>query len=102
MTLAQFFYKCAGSWLVEYKFQYFILNIWLWLGLVASIFGMIFWLITLNKVPLSKAYPWTAIIYIFTPLLGLIFWNEQLDFNYLMGLFFILLGIFICTKSVAA
>lgn len=77
----------------------FVLNISLWMGLIASGAGMICWLQTLRSLPLSDAYPWTALIYLLTPLISVYYFNEMLGFKYLAGMALVIGGIFLSAGS---
>jgi multidrug transporter EmrE-like cation transporter len=57
------------------------------------------WARTLKTMPLSAAYPWTAIIYVLTPAAAVLLWREQLSATYLAGMVCILCGIGIIVKT---
>ena len=101
-TAAQVFFKFAG--LQESRgtttLLTLILNPWLFTGLCASAVGMLFWVLTLRKIPLAKAYPWTALVYVLTPFLSIFFFKETLTIQYSIGLSLIITGIYISTKSI--
>lgn len=53
------------------------------------------WIWVLKHAPLSKAYPFTALAYVLTPLLGAYFFKEQLSQSYIVGLLLLLAGLFV-------
>lgn len=54
-----------------------------------------YWLYILQKIPLSIAYPFTALAMIIIPIASLFLFKENLSMNYWIGSFFIFLGIVI-------
>lgn len=101
MTVAQILFKMAGLELSVGggTMNSWILNIWLWVSLIASGLGLLFWLVTLRHMPLSVAHPWTAMIYVLTPLCSVFIFNESLTGSYVIGMVFIVFGIYITTSS---
>lgn len=101
MTAAQILFKLAGNHsLVQSELVYFfLLNSWMWGGLLASSAGMVCWVLTLRSMPLAKAYPWTAMIYVLTPICSILVFNDFLTLKYGIGMAFIIFGIFITTSG---
>lgn len=64
----------------------------LWLGLVLSGVNMLAWTSTLESFDLSYAYPFLSVSYVTIIFSGWVFFNETLDRNKLIGVFFISLG----------
>lgn len=103
MTIAQIFLKYAGihtrtvnmDW-----FEAYFYNPWLWAGLIVSAIGLLLWLLTLRRLPLAIAYPWTSLIYILTPIASVIFFNDTFNIKYATGIIFITIGIFYTTHGV--
>ncbi len=58
----------------------------------------IVWLWILTEVPLSKAYPFVVLSYIFTPLLASVFLYESITASYIIGVCLICSGLFIIVK----
>ncbi|MCX7220877.1 MAG: EamA family transporter [Burkholderiales bacterium] len=100
MTIAQVMFKFAGNFSrnKEGMLQFYS-NPWIWYGLFASFIGMLCWLLTLRKLPLAVAYPWTALVYVFTPLASALFFSDVIRPNYLLGITFIVTGIFIIARG---
>ena len=55
----------------------------------------LFWLFILQKIPLSLAYPFTALAMVIIPILSTFLFEEKLDINYWFGASLIVLGIFV-------
>ncbi len=102
MTTSQVLLKFAGiqaavGFDVVHAFFY---NFWLWSGLLVSGVGLICWLKVLRNMPLSVAYPWTALIYVLTPLASVMLFDDVLDAKYMLGMASIVAGIFFTTGGV--
>ena len=101
MTTAQIFFKMAG--LKSLKsigiMESWLLNPWLWTAFLASGLGMLFWLFALRQLSLSIAYPWTAMIYVLTPLFSALIFRDLLRVQYGIGMAFIVFGIFVTTSG---
>lgn len=102
MTAAQVMFKFAGNHAADQAglIGAFVSNPWLWAGLLSSGVGMVCWLLTLRKLPLASAYPWTALIYVFTPLASTALFGEILSGKYLLGMICIVAGVFITAGGV--
>ena len=64
----------------------------LWIGLGLSVLNMLAWTSALENFDLSYAYPFLSVSYVTIIFSGWIFFNETLDRNKLIGIFFISLG----------
>lgn len=97
MTGAQLLFKGAGLHALEHPgpVQGFVLNTAMWWGLFASGMSMLCWLGSLRTLPLSAAYPWTASIYVLTPVASTIFFNEVLSYRYFFGIALLAAGIYL-------
>jgi multidrug transporter EmrE-like cation transporter len=73
-------------------------NVWFWA--MAALYGvsMIYWIWLLSRVPVSIAYPISALSLGIVPLLSWMLYSEQLTIHYWLGLVFILIGITIITR----
>ena len=76
-----------------------ITNPFLWGSLLASAVGLTCWLVTLRDMALSAAYPWTALIYVITPLASAVSFDEALGVRYIVGMAAIVTGIFITASG---
>ena len=78
------------------------------LGLVCNIYFVtalvfyagyaILWVWILSFTPLSRAYPFVALAFALTPLLGAMAFGETISLRLIVGLLFILCGLFIVTS----
>ena len=104
LVTSQIMYKFAGLWslrnpgLLGAAFK----NPWVAMGLGFAMIALALWLLILRQLPLSEAYPWTALIYIITPIISTIFFEELLKQQYFLGLALIVAGILISTRAVDA
>jgi drug/metabolite transporter (DMT)-like permease len=60
-----------------------------------AIYGVLtlVWVWILTSVPLSRAYPFVVLAFVFTPAFAVLFFNESVNTWYLMGLALILSGL---------
>jgi multidrug transporter EmrE-like cation transporter len=76
-----------------------LFNIYLLVALISAFISFYFWFKALKKIPLSIAYAWTGIIYIFVPFIGNHLFNENLSKNYLIGIICIIIGLLLVIKN---
>lgn len=67
-------------------------------GIVCYGLSLVFWLVVLSKLELSKAYPMVSLGYVFTLILGYWLLNEQLTITKIGGVIIIIIGVIIVTK----
>jgi drug/metabolite transporter (DMT)-like permease len=100
LVTSQIMYKFAGLWslsnpgLLGVAFK----NPWIAMGLVSAMIAMVLWLVILRQLSLTEAYPWTALIYIITPIASTIIFGELLKPQYFLGLALVVVGVFITTR----
>jgi drug/metabolite transporter (DMT)-like permease len=58
----------------------------------------ILWVWILSFIPLSRAYPFVALAFALTPLLGGLLFGDTISFRLIAGIFFILCGLFLVTS----
>ena len=68
-------------------------------GLLSGFLASMFWILALNKLPLTLVYPFTAISFIAVMSVGYIIFNEPFTPLKFVGMCFILLGIAFVTNS---
>jgi drug/metabolite transporter (DMT)-like permease len=73
--------------------QNLALNPYLLAGLVLYLAATMLWIWLLRTVPLSVAYPFMALAFLFVPLLAAAFLGEPLSFNSSLGAVLIVAGI---------
>ena len=69
------------------------------IGLGAGFMASIFWILALNKLPLTMVYPFTALGFIAIMFVGFTVFNEPFTLSKFAGMSFILLGIAYITSS---
>lgn len=101
-TTSQVFLKFAGLYSAAHAGAVagFLYNPWLWSAIGAAAAGIFFWLLTLRRLPLAVAYPWTALVYVLTPLAGAWLFAEHLNWRYAIGIAFILAGVLLTSRGV--
>jgi multidrug transporter EmrE-like cation transporter len=77
----------------------YLLNGNLWCGLFLYGISTIFYVIALQKIPLSIAYPTISISYIFVIILSSIIFKEKVDFYQILGVLLIMFGVFLIWKK---
>lgn len=76
-------------------------NPWIISAFAAAFGASLFWMAALSELPLSKAYPFTALSFPLIALLAAWFFHEQIDINKITGTAFIILGVLILSRSAA-
>lgn len=74
-------------------------NNYLILGLLAYVLSMLFWLIVLSKIEVSKAYPFVGLGFIGTMLAAHIILGESITTVKVMGTLFIVGGVIMVSNS---
>jgi len=99
-ALADISFKFAVHHLEINSFQDFMPEAWkalkhpmIWLGVVAGISNFLVWVLALNYLDLSFAYPLTAVSYVLTIVAGRVFFHEHIDDKKFWGMVLILFGV---------
>ena len=71
---------------------------WLYLALCIYAMATVFWLYILQRVPLSLAYPFSALAMVIVPIIAVYLFGEKLNWSYWGGVFFIFTGIIIIAR----
>ena len=107
-TVAQVFLKAAMNHIGKFSFTVsnimpvgikvatnpFIIG-----GLICYVLSVVVWLMVLSRNEVSMAYPLTSIAFILTALVAYFFLGEQLSIVRVGGIFVIILGIYLLTRS---
>jgi len=95
MTIAQLLFKAAAIHASESAsfIDAWILNVWLTGGVLATVVATLFWFLSLKSLPLSVAYPWTALIYVLTPVASMYIYGDILSFQFFIGMVLVVLGV---------
>ena len=67
----------------------------LWLAGFLYFSATLLWIKMLQTVPLSKAYPFSALGFVLVPLAAVFFFNETISFKYILGAGLIIAGIMV-------
>ena len=73
--------------LILIKIPYF------YIALIVYALATLLWLVILQKIPLSVAYPFTALAMVIIPILSVFLFNEKLNVTYWFGAMLIISGI---------
>lgn len=100
---AQLLLKASGLHVSEARewIGAWLLNPYLCAAIGCYGFALLCWMRVLAVLPLSAAYPWTALIYVLTPVAAVLLWREQLSATYIVGMACILYGVSITAKASA-
>ena len=72
-----------------------LLSRWLWLALLLYGLATVLWVLLLQRVPLSRAYPFAALGFVLVPAAGVLVFAERVSTAYIIGTAMIVGGIFI-------
>lgn len=68
-------------------------NLYFLLALVVYCGLTLLWVWILTRVPLSRAYPFVVLAFVFTPFLAWLLFDERIDVWYVAGMALILIGL---------
>lgn len=74
-------------------FMYFLTSVSFWIAIILYGAATMIWIFILKFVPLSQAYPFAALGFIFVPLASVIFFNEPINAPYILGSVLIICGL---------
>ena len=94
--MAEFTFTLNNLWPIGWKVatNYFVI-----LGLSCYVISVIVWLMVLSRVPVGIAYPMVSIGYIITAIAGYFLLGEMLTTSRIIGIFVIILGVYLVAKS---
>jgi drug/metabolite transporter (DMT)-like permease len=72
---------------------------WVIAGFFLYSISAILWLDVLSKLDFSLAFPMVALTYVFTLLIGRFFFGETVGWERILGVVFILIGVFFLVRS---
>jgi drug/metabolite transporter (DMT)-like permease len=72
-----------------------LLNAWFWLALTLYGVATLLWIMILQKMPLSQAYPFAALGFVIVPLASWLLMGETLSLLYCLGMALIVAGILV-------
>ncbi len=91
--------KSASFQLPEFNFISIISSYLYWISFFLFFLMAISWQFVLKSVPLSYAYPFTGLSYIFILFLGYFYFNETISISNILGAFLIIIGTIIFAKN---
>lgn len=94
--VGEFHFTLDNLWPIGWKVatNYFVI-----LGLFCYVISVIVWLMVLSRVPVGVAYPMVSIGYIITAIAGYFLLDEMLTPIRMIGIFVIILGVYLVAKS---
>ncbi|MGY0505570.1 EamA family transporter [Luteimonas sp. e5] len=78
-----------------------LLKPWVISAFIAAFGASICWMAAINKLPLSKAYPFMAINFVLVALMASVLFQERLDGYKIAGTAIIMLGVLVLSRSTA-
>ena len=76
-----------------------LINPWVLAGLFMAVVAACGWILTLSRLPLSFAYPFLSITFPIVVIASSILFKEEVSLNTYFGLIFIIIGIFVVSRS---
>lgn len=74
-------------------------NIWVLSGFLAAFLASLFWIAALGKLPISQAYPFTALSFPLIAILSWLIFGETISVAKTVGTGFVCIGIIIMARS---
>ena len=68
-------------------------------GVLSYGLSLVFWLIVLSKMELSKAYPMVSLGYVFTLIISYLFLGENINLEKLIGILLIISGVIFISRA---
>lgn len=96
LALGQALFKVASANMMQAGRPSFLLllsSVSFYVALILYGALTILWVWLLTAVPLSRAYPFVALSFIFTPIIAVLAFNESVTLNYILGLSLIVGGL---------
>lgn len=72
---------------------------WIFSGFLSAFIASLFWMAAMTKFDISYAYPFMSSAFVLVFLLSVVFFNEPITWQKIIGLFFIVSGIIITSRS---
>ncbi|MEO5565550.1 MAG: hypothetical protein ABIR05_02650 [Luteimonas sp.] len=87
--------KAKGAPTLYEMLRSIALSPWFWSAGVLYAVASLLWVVILTRVPLSIAYPASALTIVLVPIAGWMFFGEHLDIRFAIGMAAMLLGIWL-------
>lgn len=91
-AFGQLFFKLGTNHAKGFELLY---SYKLWLGVLLYFLSTVLWIYALSKLPLNRAYPFTALTFVLVFILGYLFLGETISIMRALGLMAIVLGFLI-------
>lgn len=80
---------------------YFVLlkNPWIWSSFLAAFLASLVWMAAVSKFDLSYAYPFMSVSFALVLFFSAVLFNEPVNLYKVLGIFFIILGVVITSRS---
>ncbi len=72
---------------------------WVISGFLAAFGASICWMAAINKLPLSRAYPFMSVNFVLVVLLAALLFHERIDAYKIVGTFIIVMGVIVLSRS---
>jgi uncharacterized membrane protein len=76
-----------------------LLNPYIILSVILTLLSGLSWMIAMTKFEISYAYPFTLLGLIFVSIFSVLFFGETINLLKIIGILFVMIGIFIISKS---
>lgn len=94
--IGYFEYSARNIWPITLQVA---MNPYIVIGLGCYVVSVAVWLMGLSRVDVSVAYPLLSLGYVFTAVIAYYFLNENVSYLRVIGIFVILFGVFLITRS---
>ena len=71
----------------------------MWMAIALYAASTLLWVRILTTVPLSRAYPFVALAFVFVPAAGYLFFQESISARYALGTALIVIGVVIAARA---
>lgn len=104
LSIGQFFFKRAG---LAIQGRTLMEGVWVlaslpsfYIALVLYGIATLLWIYVLARLPLTEAYPWIACATVVVPLIGLLFYGEQVTPLFWVGMVLVVIGLLLTQLGV--
>ena len=77
-----------------------LFNPYIMLSIIFTLLSGLSWMIAMTKFDISYAYPYTSLGFVFILLFSWLLFSEEIDIYKILGIIFIIIGIYISSKSI--
>lgn len=98
LATGQVLFKKAATAVSDAPLYTGIFNVWTLAALVLYAGATILWISILRTTPLSIAYPFVALGFIFVPIAAHVMFDEQIGVRYMLGSLLIVFGILLTSR----